>query len=232
MAVLQFEGQVFHIFAYACIGESHIPEFNVGGVSRGFFCQQYRQIFRLCQHIGHPFGAGFTLGPHNEDPSNAQHSVENISKILQEGHDDAAFHLTGIYPVSAHHYGQRQTQIQHQRSHRIGDACDRTGLHGDIRQIPVDPVKSLFFVVGLAQSLDHPDTGDVFLHSTHHIIQHILLVEMHGNTVFCYQVCHDSNDGQKSNEDQRQLGIHTQHQHHAADKQHGRTNAHSLKASQ
>ena len=205
----------------------------MGGIFRCFLlAQQHGKIFRLCQHIGHTLGAGLALGPHDEDPGDTQHGVEDVSKILQESHDDAAFHLAGIHPGSAQHHRQGQAQIQHQRGNGVGDAGDGTGLQGDIRQVVIDLVKPLFLVIGLTQRLDDPDTGDVFLHGANHVIQHILLMEVHGHAELGHKVGHDGDDGKQANKDQRQLGIHAQHQHHAADQQHGGTDAHPLESGQ
>ena len=137
-----------------------------------------------------------------------------------------------MYPVRADKHHQSQADAQHARGDGIGDAGDLAGLQADIRQLFVDPVKPLFFVLGLAEGLDDPDAGDIFLHHPHHFVQGGLLLCVHGDTLLGHKIHHDTDNRKQSNENQRQSRVHHQHHGDTAQQQHGRADTHPLQPCQ
>ena len=88
--MVQGKGQTFDVFADAGIGKVHVPEFDVGRILLRFRGGQGSQILGKGQHIRHTVGTGFTLAPHDKDPGDTQHGVEDHGEVLEECHNDTA----------------------------------------------------------------------------------------------------------------------------------------------
>ena len=221
LSVFQAEGQVGDIGADTGVGEGHIPEFDMGRLLQNFTGFFNQQILGSDQNLANPAGTGFALGPHDEDSGNAHHGIEDHGKVLQEGHNDAAFTGTAVDPVGTDHYHQRQTQIQHQGRGGICDGGYGAGLHVNVGQFLVHVVEPVLFVLSFTQGLDDPDAGDVFLNHPDNLIQHGLLMGIHGNTDLGDQVHQHSDNGQQSNQNQGKGYVHAEHHNDAAHQQNG-----------
>ena len=137
-----------------------------------------------------------------------------------------------MYPIGTDDHHQGKTQVQRQGGNGIGHRGDESCFHIHSCQIVIDLAEPVLFKLGFAQRLDNPDAGDIFLDGADYPIQHSLLLGVQGNAGFGDEVYHDADDGQQTDQNQREHRIHGQHHAHTANEQDGRPDAQTLKSGQ